>query len=288
MKALIFGAEGQVGRALAEAAPNTVHLVRLGRANCDIRSPARVAQAIAETRPDVVFNAAAFTAVDRAETEVEAANAVNAIAPGVVADAARAAGARTVHLSTDHVFDGRADRPYRTDDQTNPQSVYGRTKLAGEAAVRRADPLALIVRTCWLYSSRGSNFATRMLQLMRDGGTLRIVADQTGTPTRAGSLAAALWTLVGAGATGLFHYRDAGQATWHAFAVAIQEEALLLGLLPRTTSIQPIATGEYPAPAPRPPFAVLDASAAWRSTGGPPPHWRTHLRQMLCELRDHG
>lgn len=288
MRALIFGAGGQVGRALAAVAPSCAELVALTRAQCDISCRDQVARAIAEASPDLVFNAAAYTAVDRAETEIEQAVALNADAPGFVAEAARAAGSRAVHISTDYVFDGTATRPYRPEDPTNPQSVYGRTKLAGEQAVTAADPNALIVRTSWVYAAQGTNFVKTMLQLMRERDQLGVVADQIGTPTRAESLATALWMLAVNGAGGILHYRDEGTASWHDFAVAIQEEGQELGLLSRTIAIAPIATSDYPTPAPRPAYSVLDAGEAWRLIGGAPPRWRDNLRDTLREVEKNG
>lgn len=288
MKAVIFGAGGQVGLALGEAAPAGTDVVALGRAQCDICSREQVERVIALARPDLVFNAAAFTAVDRAETEVAAATTLNAEAPGIVAETARAAGARTVHISTDYVFDGNVDRPYRPDDPANPQTVYGRTKLAGETAVRQADPDALILRTMWVYSSRGTNFVTRMLRLMRERERLQVVSDQLGTPTRARSLASALWALAGARAKGLLHYRDAGAASWYEFALVIQEQARAFGLLGRTIPVEPVTSADYPTLAARPSYSVLDADDTWQLIGGPPPDWRDNLERTLAEIRAHG
>ena len=288
MRALILGAGGQVGRALAETVPASAQAIALGHAECDVRSARDVERAISHAGPDIVFNAAAFTAVDRAETEPEEAAAINAVAPGIIAQAARAAGARIVHISTDYVFDGEARRPYRPEDPPNPRSVYGRTKLAGEAAVSEADPGALVVRTSWIYASRGTNFVTTMLRLMGERERLQVVCDQEGAPTRAQSLAAALWTLAGAGASGLFHYRDGGTANWHQFATAIQEQALGLGLLRKAVPIEPIATASYPTAAPRPAYSVLDATHAWEIIGGPPPDWRDNLLRTLEDIREGG
>lgn len=288
MRAVIFGAGGQVGMALAETAPPGIDVVALGRTQCDIRSRNEVERSIALAKPDIVFNAAAFTGVDRAETEVEAATALNAEAPGTIAQAARAAGARTIHISTDYVFDGKADRPYRPVDPANPQTVYGRTKLAGEAAARQADPDTLAVRASWVYSNRRTNFVTRMLRLMRERERLQVVSDQIGTPTSAHSLAAALWALVGARAIGLLHYRDAGTASWYDFALVIQEQACALGLLERAIPIEPVITDDYPTPAARPSYSVLNADDTWRLVGGPPPHWHDNLRRTLEEIRAHG
>lgn len=288
MKAVIFGAGGQVGTALAETAPLGTKVFRLHRAECDICSPAAVGRAIARAAPDIVFNAAAFNAVDAAETNADEATAVNAVAPGTIAMASRAAGARMVHLSTDYVFDGNTARPYRAGDRPNPLSVYGRTKLAGEEAVLKADPTSLVVRTCWIYSAHGGNFVKTMLRLMREREGLRVVDDQIGTPTGARSLAAALWRLAGTGASGLLHYSDSGAVSRHEFALAIRDEALGLGLLNKATPVEAITTAEYPTPAPRPRFSVLDASEAWQAIGGAPPHWREVLRQTLAEIRAHG
>jgi dTDP-4-dehydrorhamnose reductase len=186
------------------------------------------------------------------------------------------------------VFDGNSSRPYRPNDQVGPISVYGRSKLQGEDAVAAADPDALIVRTAWVYAAQGTNFVNTMLRLMRERDRLGIVADQIGTPTYAASLARALWTLAQAGATGIHHYTDAGVASWYDFAVAIEEEARDLGLLAQAVQVEPIATADYPTPARRPAYSVLDKSATWAALGGPAPHWRNNLRFMLRELKELG
>jgi len=285
---MIFGSGGQVGRALAETAPADAEVIALRHSECDICRPDQVRRAISAGAPDVVFNAAAFTAVDAAETAVAQATAVNAAAPAHIAQAAREAGARTVHISTDYVFAGNGSRPYRPDDPADPRSVYGRTKLAGEEAVRKTDLSALTVRTAWIYSSTGRNFLTTMLRLLRERERerLQVVADQVGTPTRAQSLAAALWRLAGAGASGLLHYRDSGTASWHRFAVEIQAQGHARGLLDRTMPIEPVGTEARPTPAERPAYSVLDASDAWKILGGPPPDWRDNLGLTLDEIRE--
>jgi dTDP-4-dehydrorhamnose reductase len=288
LKAAIFGAGGQVGRALAATAPAGAEVFAFDRGQCDIRSAEEIERALALAKPRIVFNAAAFTGVERAEAEPDAAQALNADAAGLLAAEARAAGARTVHISTDYVFDGAAEHPYRPDDPPNPINVYGRTKLAGEAAVLRAAPDALIVRTQWLHSDQGANFVTSMLRLMREKSRLCVVRDQAGTPTSARALARALWTLAAAGTAGTLHYRDSGTTTWYGFAVAIQEEAAALGLLPGTTEIVPIVTADYPTPARRPIYAVLDAGDAWKLLGQPAPHWRETLQHTLKEISARG
>ena len=228
MKALIVGANGQLGRGLQASAPADMQIVAHDMDTLDITSADAVAAVMAAQKPDLILNAAAYTAVDKAETDEAAALAVNATAVGILADAARAQGVRLVHVSTDFVFDGHSSTPYATDAQPSALGAYGRTKLAGEQA---AGPDALIVRTAWVYAPTGGNFVRTMLRLMAAHPQVRVVADQIGTPTYAPGLAAALWTLAGQGAHGLYHYTDSGVASWYDFAVAIQEEALILGLL---------------------------------------------------------
>lgn len=284
MRALILGAGGQVGRALAAASPEGAETVALGRADCDVCDEAAVRTAVRAVRPDVLFNAAAYTAVDKAESEPEAAHRLNALAPGLIAAAAREAGARTVHISTDFVFGGPGEGPRRPEDPARPEGVYARTKLEGEDAVRAAESDALIVRTAWVYSPRGTNFVNTMLRLMAERDELRIVADQIGTPTWAPSLAAALWRLAELRASGIHHYTDAGVASWYDFAAAIAEEAREMGLLEAPARIVPTATADYPTPAKRPSFSVVDKSATWALLGAPAPHWRVNLRADLREL----
>jgi dTDP-4-dehydrorhamnose reductase len=288
VKALILGAAGQVGRALAAAAPGSAEVLSLDRGACDVGDPDSVERAVRDASPDLLFNAAGYTAVDRAEAEPEAARLANAVAPGLAAAAARRAGARMVHLSTDFVFDGQSSRPYRPDDTPAPLSVYGRTKLAGERAVAGADPDALIVRTAWVYAPSGGNFVNTMLRLMQSRERIEVVADQVGTPTRAASLARALWALAGAGATGLHHYTDAGVASWYDVAVAVEEEGRAAGLVRAPVRIAPIMSAAYPTAAARPAYSVLDKSATWALLGEPAPHWRASLRASLGETHPDG
>jgi len=286
MKALILGAGGQLGRALAETAPAGTELVALDRSACDIGDPDQVQAAVAAAMPAILFNAAAYTAVDRAESEPDLARRLNADAAGAIAAAARAAGARLVHVSTDFVFGGAAATPRAPGDPVDPQGVYARTKQAGEQSVAAADPDALIVRTAWIYAARGANFVNTMLRLMAERDEVRVVADQIGTPTWARSLARALWALAEGGARGVHHYTDAGVASWYDFAVAIEEESRAAGLRDRPVRVVPVKTADYPVPAPRPVYSVLDKSATWALLGGPAPHWRTNLRENMRELRD--
>lgn len=282
---LIVGASGQLGRALTSCSPEGTKVTAHGADTLDITSAGDVIKLMTDLRPDLVFNAAAYTAVDKAEDEPHTARAVNATAVGILANAARDVGARLVHVSTDFVFDGRSSVPYPPDAPTAPLSVYGQTKLEGEY-LAGAD--ALIVRTAWVYAVTGHNFVKTMLRLMRQHPQVRVVADQIGSPTYAPGLAAALWSLAARGAKGVFHYTDSGIASWYDFAVAIQEEALAIGLLDRSVPIIPIATADYPTPAARPSYSVLDKSASWAALGGASPHWRTQLRIMLSEIKANG
>jgi dTDP-4-dehydrorhamnose reductase len=287
VKALVTGASGQLGRALRAAPPEGIELVSFGSEELDITDQVAVMRAVERTTPDVILNAAAYTAVDLAECEEARALAVNCAGVAHLASAARDAGARLVHVSSDFVFDGDSGRPYRPDDPAAPLGVYGWSKLAGEEAAR-ANGDSLIVRTSWVYSAHGSNFVTTMLRLMHERDELRVVTDQVGTPTWATSLAQALWQLVNANARGIMHFSDSGVCSWYDFAVAIHEEAVGAGLLNRTVRLVPIATAEYPTRSRRPPYSVLDKARTWQILGAPAPHWRENLRLMLKEIDGNG
>jgi dTDP-4-dehydrorhamnose reductase len=285
LKVLITGAHGQVGRALQATAPAGAEIVAAGSGDLDIRDRAAVTRYVEALAPNLIVNAAAYTAVDRAESDEAAALRLNGEAVGHLAAAARAIAAAFAHISTDFVFDGRCGTPYPVDAATAPLSVYGRTKLSGEGA---AGTDALIVRTSWVYAARGGNFVRTMLRLMAERDEVRVVADQVGSPTFATSLADAIWALAGQGRTGLWHVTDSGVASWYDFAVAVQEEALALGLLSRAVPVVPVATDAYPTPATRPAYSVLDKTATNVALGAPAPHWRANLRAMLKEVRSHG
>ena len=285
MKVLIVGGKGQLGRGLAATAPEEADIVSHDIDTLDIGDAAALRACVSEVKPAILFNAAAYTAVDKAESEEALALVVNGTAVGTLAEAARSVGARFVHVSTDFVFDGTSGMPYRPDAAPNPVSAYGRTKLAGEQA---AGQDALIVRTAWVYAPTGGNFVRTMLRLMSERPEVRVVADQIGTPTYAPDLARALWMLAGRGVTGIHHYTDAGAASWYDFAVAIQEEALAIGLLDKAVPVIPIATSDYPTPARRPHYSVLDKTSAYAALGGPAPHWRSNLRMMLREIAKNG
>ncbi len=281
------GAGGQVGRALMASVPAHVQLTALARAELDIADSAAVRRVVIAAAPEVIVNAAAYTAVDRAETEVQQATAINALGPAHLAEAARELpGCRLVQLSTDYVFDGRSERPYQSQDRTAPLSVYGRSKLQGEQAVQRALPeRSLIIRTAWVYAPDGRNFVLTMLRLMRERGEVRVVADQRGSPTAAASIARAIWAAVDKPSLrGILHWTDAGVTTWYEFACAIGEEATRLGLLERAPRVHPITTADYPTAATRPANSVLDLTASSAALGLAPTPWREALREVLTAL----
>lgn len=285
MKALVTGANGQLGRALAASVPASVDLIALPSATLDITDLAAVEAAIRDHAPNLVINAAAYTKVDAAEDVPDLADRVNHIAVANLAQATQKNGARLIQVSTDFVFDGMASHAYRPDAPTAPLNIYGKTKLDGEAAAGSA---ALIVRTSWLYSAYGNNFVATMLRLMRERPTLRVVDNQIGTPTSAHALADTIWDLAAIDRTGLLHYSDSGVASWYDFAVAIMEEGVAIGLLDRPIEVLPIPASEYPTPAKRPHFSVLDKRDTIAAIGRVPAHWRVNLRDVLKAIKTDG
>ena len=292
MKLLLLGGNGQVGRELRRALPAMGELVVAtrdgagGECVADFDAPDALGELVLRIAPDVVVNAAAYTAVDRAESEPDAAFRVNARAPGAIAQACAATGALLLHYSTDYVFDGSASRPYREDDATAPLGVYGASKLAGEEAVRASGARHAILRTAWVYAAHGKNFLHTMLRLAGERDELRVVADQVGAPTPAAWIAEASIRILAHGVptSGTWHLVAAGETSWHGFAQAIMDEALAAGLLQRVPRVLPIATAEYPTPARRPAYSVLDTERLRRDFGIAPPDWRDGLRAVLSEL----
>ncbi len=286
-KVVVTGAGGQLGQELVRTAPAEITCLALDRARLDIGDAGAAAAVLESLRPAAVINAAAYTGVDSAESEAEAAFRANAEGPRLLAEACRSHGARLLHVSTDFVFDGASSRPYPPEAGTAPLGAYGRSKLAGETAVRSLLPAALIVRTGWVYSAFGGNFVKTMLRLMAERDELAVVADQVGTPTWANGLARALWRAVALpGLHGIYHWSDAGVCSWYDFAVAIWEEGRAAGLLRRPVKIRPIPASDYPTPARRPAYSVLDKQATWRDLGLEGVHWRQQLRTMLAELKE--
>jgi dTDP-4-dehydrorhamnose reductase len=289
VKVLVTGSNGQVGRALRESAPPGISVSALSHADLDIADAGAVAAVFAREAPQLVINAAAYTAVDKAESDRDAAHAGNAAGPRLLAQAAsRLADCRLIHISTDFVFDGTASQPYATDARPNPLGEYGRSKLLGDQAVHAELGMrAIVVRTAWVYDASGRNFLSTMLRLMGEKRKVAVVCDQVGTPTSARPLAAALWRMAAApGLHGTFHWTDAGVASWYDFAVAIAEEGAAVGLLPDDVEVSPIATYQYPTPAKRPAYSVLDKSEAIRALGFAPAHWRKELRRVMAERKN--
>jgi dTDP-4-dehydrorhamnose reductase len=267
-----------------KSAPPGIKVVGLSHAQCDIVIREQVESALATHRPAVVINTAAYTRVDDAEKEPELAHAVNAIGAGNLARAADRARARIVHISTDYVFDGVRRQPYTPDVAVNPINEYGRTKAAGEREILTSTPNFLIIRSGWLYASHPRNFVRTILSALQASRPLRVVDDQIGVPTSARGLAKTIWSCVVADVQGLYHWADAGTASWYGFALAIGKIALERGLITATTEIVPVSSEQFSAPAPRPRYSVLDATELWESFGTPP-HWEEQLEQTLTEKR---
>ena len=297
MKVLLTGAAGQLGQALIAAKPPEVELIASSRGGGDGALALDLAQsevcraAVLEHRPNWVLNAGAYTAVDQAEREPELAQAVNAGAPAAFAEALAAldggaGGGRLLQVSTDFVFNGEQGRPYRPEQPVDPLGVYGASKAAGEVAAL-ALPGARVLRTGWVYGPVGRNFCRTMLRLHREravsGEPLGVVADQVGCPTSTLTLAAACWRAIGPHADDprILHWSDAGAASWYDFAVAIGELGVAAGLLEREAAVEPLTTDDYPTPARRPGYSLLECSASRLALGLRPLHWRAALMQVL-------
>lgn len=287
MKIIVTGAGGQLGWELQRAAPKGVELVALKRADLDITNPEQVNRLLLKETPDWVINAAAYTAVDKAEEETKQAYRINRDGAANIAAACKQVGAKMLQVSTDFVFDGKQSTPYLPTSKPNPLSTYGASKQAGDEAVLQAlGDNCTIVRTSWVYSAHGNNFVKTIIRLMSEKSELGIIADQTGTPTWANGLAGAIWNMVGNNITGIQHWSDYGIASWYDFATAIYEEAVIVGLLNNECTIKPIRTDQYPVLATRPQYSVLDKSATVSKIEIEPQHWRVSLRQMLTELKN--
>lgn len=291
---LILGANGQVGWELQRSLAPLGRLLVCDRRRGDLEDLDGLRAMIREQRPAIIVNAAAYTAVDKAESDPERAQRVNAEAVGLLAKLAGELDAWLVHYSTDYVFDGQGDRPFREDHPTAPLNVYGRTKLAGEQAIRESGCRHLIFRTSWVYAARGANFAKTMLRLAGDRDELRVVADQVGAPTSAELIAdvtaQALSTLrqhpQAEQLTGIYHLAAGGETSWHGFARFVIAEATNLGMSLRTPAerVLPITTQEYPLPAVRPANSRLDTTRLRETFGLTLPDWQFHVRRMLVEL----
>jgi dTDP-4-dehydrorhamnose reductase len=288
MRVLVAGARGQIGQAVIAGAPAGAEIRAVDRAELDLTQPGQVRRVVRDFRPDLVVNAAGYTAVDLAESHPDAAYAVNRDGASHLAVAAAQVGGRMLHFSTDYVFDGQQRRAYAPGDPPNPLNAYGKSKLAGERAV--LDTLgdrAVVMRTAWVYATAGRNFLLTMLRLLGERNQVSVVTDQIGTPTSARSVARATWAIADRPELhGVLHWTDGGTASWYDFAVAIREDAIRMGLLTQGGSIVPIPSEAYPTPACRPRYSVLDCSAAHRVLQLTPDDWRLSLRRTLSELAD--
>ena len=304
-KILLTGKTGQVGRELAPLLDRVGEVTALDRQQLDLTKPDEIRQAVRGVRPDLIVNAAAYTAVDRAESEEAIAQAINAVAPGVLAEEAKKLGALLVHYSTDYIFDGSKGRPYEENDPTNPLSAYGRTKLEGERAIQQAEPAYLIFRTAWVYAREGRNFLLTILRLAAEKEELRIVRDQIGAPTSSQEIAAATVKVLEQIRTpaanvrqwpeikGIYHMTAGGETNWYEFAKLILEvaasqsrpeawfAAATRGRPLMTRRIVPIATKDYPTPARRPLYSVLSNKRLNREFGVKLPDWEAQLRLIF-------
>lgn len=292
MKVLLAGAGGQVGTEVAALASSTFRVAAFNRAQLDIGDAAAVARRLQETAPDVAVNCAAYTAVDRAEDEPALARAANADAVAVLGAGCARHGVPLIHLSTDYVFDGHANRPYREEDPARPLAVYGETKLGGEMALRQAAERHVILRVSWVFGRLGRSFVDTILRLARERSELTVVDDQIGAPTPAAAAAGAIKRIAAAitaaeapaQAWGTFHFATAPALSWCRFAQAIVREGVAAGLLPAAPTVRPIATADWPARAPRPLNSRLDGAKLRRVYGIAPADWRRYLTDYLATL----
>lgn len=296
LRVLLTGKDGQLGHALRASVPPTIEMIATGRQSLDLADGEACRQAVLLHRPDWVLNAGAYTAVDKAESEPELAMAVNAGAPAAFAAALAETGGRLLQVSTDFVFNGEQGHPYQPDQPVDPIGVYGATKAEGESRVQQilAEERRCILRTSWVYGPVGKNFCLTMLRLHRikaeAGDALGVVADQVGCPTATHTLAAACWGAIHQDLSGTHHWSDAGAASWYDFAVAIGELGVARGLIERMATVRPITTADYPTPAQRPGYSLLDCSDLRHRLALEPVHWRSGLDTVLARVsasRDH-
>ncbi|WP_460119037.1 dTDP-4-dehydrorhamnose reductase [Pseudomonas sp. S2_C03] len=286
MRILISGQHGQVSTELQHHLKTLGELVVLGRTEFDLTNPQQLRQQVRRVRPDLIINAAAYTAVDQAENESQIAFAINATAPGILAEEAAQLGIALIHYSTDYVFDGNKSTPYNEDDAPNPLGVYGQSKLAGEQAITAVQGQHLILRTSWVYSNHGRNFLLTMQRLLQEKPELRVVADQIGAPTWAGTIAQSTralierWQAGQSGAWGTYHLTAQGETSWFGFAQAIGDALRAQGKA--CANLLPIPSSDYPTPATRPLNSRLDGQRLQREWGVSQPDWQTALRECLA------
>lgn len=289
---LLIGSQGQVGRELEPLLRNLGSLTAVGRKELDLTQPEAIAKVIDSVQPQVIVNAAAYTAVDKAESEIDLAKAVNGIAPKIMATTSAKINASLIHISTDYVFDGTKNTPYLETDATNPLGAYGISKLLGEEAISNTDCHYLIVRTAWVYGAHGKqNFVKTMLRLGKERELLKVVSDQIGSPSWAGDIARAIAQLTELSLTsssrpsaGIYHFTNSGVASWYDLSMAIFAEAKKRGHQLKIQEVLPITTAEYPTPAKRPAYSVLSNQKLKAVLGNYPPYWRDSLAKMLDQL----
>ena len=286
MTILVFGSSGQLAQSLRDTKLDKEPFF-VDHRTCDLADSGQVDAILDEKKPELIINAAAYTAVDKAEAEPELAHLINEVSVRRMAVFAHANNARLIHISTDFVFDGTKQSPYLPEDVTSPLGEYGASKLAGEiAALQEAPESTMIIRTAWVYSEHGSNFVKTMLRFMKEKDELGVVNDQLGSPTYARGLAEMIWQAVEHDlfTAGIYHWTDEGNISWCDFAKAIQQEALEAGHLVQTIPINPITTDDYPTPAARPACSVLDKRKLAKLVGIEPAPWRQNLKLMLARL----
>lgn len=289
MNVLLIGSQGQVGQELCKTLPAIGQLTAWHRDHIDLTQTDQIAENVIAQQPDLIVNAAAYTAVDKAESEPELAYQINGEAPKQLAAAANTCGVPLIHISTDYVFDGQNHRPYRPTDHPNPIGVYGQSKRAGELAILEGCDRPLILRTAWVYGTQGKgNFVKTMLRLGAERESLSVVYDQVGSPTWAYDIARAITTVIphlDTATDGIYHFTNSGAISWYDFAVAIFEEATALGYPLKVAEVKPITSDQYPTPAQRPAYSVLAGESLAQLLNQTPPHWRASLRKMLAEYR---
>jgi len=284
-KVLITGADGQLGYELQRTVLAGYECIATDKDDLDITHADAVNAFVKKHQPDVIINSAAYTAVDKAEEEVELATAINTTGAGNLAQVTKDKHIQFMQISTDFVFDGKGYTPYPVDATAEPEGMYGKTKQEGDELVLKIlGDDTFIIRTSWLYSAHGNNFVKTMLRFMAERKELGIISDQIGTPTWANSLAQAVWQAVDKKVTGIHHWSDAGVASWYDFAYAIMEEGVALGLLDKTITLNAITTADYPTPASRPCYSVMDKTTTWQALAFKSEHWRVALRKMMKEM----
>jgi dTDP-4-dehydrorhamnose reductase len=287
---LLIGSNGQVGTEIQNILSSTYQLTSISRQQIDLTQPEKLRTIIRDIKPEIIINAAAYTAVDKAENEAEIAHIINAIAPQIIAEETEKIGSFLIHISTDYVFNGQSNYPYQENDITQPLNIYGTTKLAGEKAIQQTCQNHIILRTAWVYGTYGkSNFVKTMLRLGKERSEIRVVADQIGTPTWSKDIASTISQIIPqltSEITGIYHYTNSGVASWYDFAINIFQEAKKLGFPLTIDQIIPITTPQYPTPAKRPPYSVLSCEKISKLLATYPPHWQQRLQLMLTELKE--